>query len=189
MPTTLTPLCFRRPAGRRAVAAAAASPRLGHGSTPSPEPRRRRPRLVGVRREASVRAGEQPRRVLLVDDDPALRMLYRFNLEASGVEVVEAEDGEAALEQLGHDLPDVVLLDVMMPGIDGWAVAERLAADERLRGVPLIFITAHASDEARARGLRLGAAGYLTKPFNPVLLADEIERILEREREGEQGTR
>ncbi|MGH3002260.1 MAG: response regulator [Gaiellaceae bacterium] len=121
------------------------------------------------------------RRVLLVDDDASLRMIYRFNLQASGVEVVEAGDGETALRLLQQDLPDVLLLDVMMPGIDGWAVAEALAADPRTSSLPVIFITARADDVSRARGQRLGAAGFLTKPFNPTALADEIEAIL-RER-------
>src|SRR5690349_6555481 len=116
--------------------------------------------------------------VLLVDDDVALRMLYRFNLEASGARVVEAEDGESALQLLAGELPDVVLLDVMMPGLDGWAVAERLRAEERTRWLPLIFITALAEDEARSRGLALGAVGYLVKPFNPTKLAAEVEAIL-----------
>jgi two-component system alkaline phosphatase synthesis response regulator PhoP len=106
-------------------------------------------------------------------------MMYRFNLEASGVEVMEAGDGEAALELLQTELPDVILLDVMMPGIDGWEVAARLASDARTRELPMIFITARADDASRSRGLGLGAAGYLTKPFNPVSLADEIERILD----------
>jgi CheY-like chemotaxis protein len=123
--------------------------------------------------------GRRPRRVMLVDDDASLRMMYRFNLEASGVEVMEAGDGEAALELLQTELPDVILLDVMMPGIDGWEVAARLASDPRTRELPMIFITARADDAARSRGLGLGAAGYLTKPFNPVSLADEIERILD----------
>jgi two-component system alkaline phosphatase synthesis response regulator PhoP len=122
--------------------------------------------------------GPRPRRVMLVDDDASLRMMYRFNLEASGVEVMEAGDGEAALELLQTELPDVILLDVMMPGIDGWEVAARLASDARTRELPMIFITARADDASRSRGLGLGAAGYLTKPFNPVSLADEIERIL-----------
>jgi two-component system cell cycle response regulator len=117
-------------------------------------------------------------RVLLVDDDAALRALYRFNLEASGVEVQEAADGESALNLLEGTLPDVVLLDVMMPGIDGWDVADRLAANPRTAHLPVIFITALADDEARARGASSGAIGYLTKPFNPVQLADEIESLL-----------
>jgi DNA-binding response OmpR family regulator len=123
-------------------------------------------------------ATEKPLRVLLVDDDAALRMLYRFNLQASGVSVVEAEDGESALRLLADELPDVVLLDVMMPGLDGWAVAERLREDERTRSLPVIFITALAEEEARVRGLALGAAGYLVKPFNPATLAEQVEAIL-----------
>lgn len=133
---------------------------------------------VELAEPASARSSALPRRVLLVDDDAALRMLYRFNLEASGVTVFEAPDGETALQLLEGELPDVVLLDVMMPGIDGWEVAKRLAADERTSRLPIIFITALAEDAARARGRELGAAGYLAKPFNPVSLADEIERIL-----------
>jgi CheY-like chemotaxis protein len=171
---------------RRGAAIAMVLPALTTGGETESSRPGRRARLWGMPRDASADTDVRSRRVLLVDDDPALRMLYRFNLEASGVDVVEAEDGESALALLQRDLPDVVLLDVMMPGIDGWTVAERLARDDRLRELPVIFITARASDEARARGLRLGAAGYLTKPFNPVLLADEIERILERARKGKQ---
>ena len=128
-----------------------------------------------------ISPGGQPatlRRVLLVDDDPSLRMLYRFNLEASGIEVVEAADGASALESLEGALPDVVLLDVMMPGLDGWGVAERLAAEPRTRELPVIFITARADDTALRRGAELGVAGYLVKPFNPVGLAGQIESIL-----------
>jgi len=136
----------------------------------SPDPASAKPGECGATRQL---------RVLLVDDDAALRVLYRFNLEASGVSVVEAEDGESALELLaGDDLPDVVLLDVMMPGIDGWELAARLRADERTRALPVIFITARAEDESRARGADLGAAGYLVKPFNPTTLAETVERLL-----------
>jgi DNA-binding response OmpR family regulator len=128
--------------------------------------------------QALVESSTLPRRVLVVDDDAALRLLYRFNLEASGVSVFEAPDGETALQMLEEELPDVVLLDVMMPGIDGWEVARRLAADARTNQLPVIFITARAEEAARAHGRELGAAGYLTKPFNPVSLAAEIESIL-----------
>ena len=140
-------------------------------------PRRRNE--AQARPDAAARAGEASRRVLIVEDDPALRTLYRFNLEASGIAVDEAPDGETALRMLAEgELPDVVLLDVMMPGIDGWTVAERLAADERTAGLPIVFVTARAEDASRVRGLALGAAAYLTKPFNPVLLAEEVERAI-----------
>jgi DNA-binding response OmpR family regulator len=122
--------------------------------------------------------------VLLVDDDPALRLLYRFNLEASGVDVVEAPDGETALRLLEDELPDVVLLDVMMPGLDGWTVAERLAGDPRTRFLPVIFITARTDEDARARGAELGAAAYLPKPFHPASLAERIDRVLASARGG-----
>jgi two-component system phosphate regulon response regulator PhoB len=136
-------------------------------------------KLVAERaEEGPIPAPRVRRRVLLVDDDAALRLLYRFNLEASGLTVVEAPDGETALRSLAEELPDVVLLDVMMPGTDGWEVARRLANDARTRRLPIIFITALAEDAVRLRGQELGAVGYLTKPFNPVLLADEIESIL-----------
>jgi DNA-binding response OmpR family regulator len=170
-------------------ARAATAPLLRGPADDSSRPARRGSHLTRVAAGSGPAAQVRPRRVLLVDDDASLRMLYRFNLEASGVDVVEAEDGETALRVLEGDLPDVVLLDVMMPGIDGWAVAERLASEERLRRLPVIFITARASDQARARGLGLGAAGYLTKPFNPVSLADEIERILSRAAKGERPER
>jgi two-component system alkaline phosphatase synthesis response regulator PhoP len=146
-----------------------------HGGPPPRGTSGRREPLPATR---PVEPRTTTRRVLLVDDDPALRLLYRFNLEASGVDVVEAPDGESALQLLESELPDVVLLDVMMPGLDGWAVAERLAGDPRTASLPVIFITARAEDEARARGLELGAAAYLVKPFNPALLAERIDRAL-----------
>jgi DNA-binding response OmpR family regulator len=139
----------------------------------------RQRRSAAPAEQASARESAQATlRVLLVDDDAALRALYRFNLEASGVSVVEAPDGESALELLQGELPDVVLLDVMMPGVDGWEVAHRLASDPRTAGLPIIFITALADDAARVRGMNCGAIGYLVKPFNPVRLAAEVEALL-----------
>jgi CheY-like chemotaxis protein len=139
---------------------------------------RRSPHPASATKPGEFRATRQLR-VLLVDDDAALRVIYRFNLEASGVSVIEAEDGESALGLLAEgDLPDVVLLDVMMPGIDGWELAARLRADERTRALPVIFITARAEDESRARCADLGAVGYLVKPFNPTTLAETVERLL-----------
>jgi DNA-binding response OmpR family regulator len=101
------------------------------------------------------------------------------------MEVLEAPDGESGLEIARIETPDVVLLDVMMPGIDGWQVAERLVEDEATSQIPLVFLTARAELRDRARGLELGGVDYITKPFNPLELAPVIEGLLERVRRGE----
>src|SRR3712207_3775573 len=101
------------------------------------------------------------------------------------MEVVEAADGIAGVEAAMSERPDVILLDVMMPGMDGWQVAERLVEDDATSEIPLIFLTARAELRDRARGLELGGVDYITKPFNPVELAFVVERLLERVRAGE----
>ena|SRR5215210_3542870 len=129
--------------------------------------------------------GARPTRVLVVDDEAPIRLLCRVNLEAEEMEVLEAADGLAGVEAAKRELPDVVLLDVMMPGLDGWQVAERLVEDEATSQIPLIFLTARAELRDRARGLELGGIDYITKPFNPVELASVVRRLLDRVRRGE----
>jgi DNA-binding response OmpR family regulator len=124
-------------------------------------------------------------KVLVVDDEAPIRLLCRVNLEAEKMEVLEAADGETGLATARAEKPDLVLLDVMMPGMDGWAVAERLLEDEATREIPLVFLTARAELRDRARGLELGGVDYITKPFNPVELASVVEGLLERVRRGE----
>jgi DNA-binding response OmpR family regulator len=124
-------------------------------------------------------------KVLVIDDEAPIRLLCRVNLEAEKMEVLEAPDGESGLEIARIETPDVVLLDVMMPGIDGWQVAERLVEDEATSQIPLVFLTARAELRDRARGLELGGVDYITKPFNPLELAPVIEGLLERVRRGE----
>jgi DNA-binding response OmpR family regulator len=126
-----------------------------------------------------------PTRVLVVDDEAPIRLLCRVNLEAEGMQVLEAADGIAGVEAAQAERPDVVLLDVMMPGMDGWQVAERLLEDEATSHIPLIFLTARAELRDRARGLELGGVDYITKPFNPVELASVVEGMLDRVRRGE----
>jgi CheY-like chemotaxis protein len=125
------------------------------------------------------------RRILVVDDEPAMRALCRVNLTVSGMAVVEARDGEEALALVQAERPDLILLDVMMPGLDGWEVAERLAAEPETREIPVVFLTARAEPADRVRGRDLGAVGYVTKPFDPVGIADLVERTLERLANGE----
>jgi DNA-binding response OmpR family regulator len=124
-------------------------------------------------------------RVLVIDDEAPIRLLCRVNLEAEGMEVLEAADGPTGLEKARNDDPDVILLDVMMPGLDGWQVAEELLDDERTGAIPIVFLTARAEVRDRARGIDLGGIDYVTKPFNPVELAPLVRELVERVDRGE----
>jgi DNA-binding response OmpR family regulator len=124
-------------------------------------------------------------RVLVIDDEAPIRLLCRVNLEAEKMEVLEASDGPTGLKLARDERPDVILLDVMMPGLDGWSVAERLIEDERTQSIPIIFLTARAEFRDRARGLDIGGVDYVTKPFNPVELADLVRDLLDRLSRGE----
>jgi DNA-binding response OmpR family regulator len=123
--------------------------------------------------------------VLVVDDEAPIRLLCRVNLEAEGMIVLEAADGDRGLELARAELPDVVLLDVMMPGRSGWEVAEELLADETTSGIPIIFLTARAEIRDRAKGIDLGGVDYVTKPFNPVELAPLVQDLVRRVEGGE----
>ena len=124
-------------------------------------------------------------RVLVIDDEPPIRLLCRVNLEAEGMKVFEAADGPSGLEQAIEHQPDVVLLDVMMPGLDGWRVAAHLLEDERTNEIPIIFLTARAEFRDRARGLDIGGVDYVTKPFNPLERAPLGRELLGRIERGE----
>ena len=124
-------------------------------------------------------------RVLVIDDEAPIRLLCRVNLEAEGMEVLEAADGPSGLEKARAELPDVILLDVMMPGLDGWRVAEELLDDDRTEEIPIVFLTARAELRDRARGIDLGGVDYVTKPFNPVELAPLVRDLLDRVARGQ----
>ena len=126
-----------------------------------------------------------PTKALVIDDEAPIRLLCRVNLEAEGMDVVEAGDGEAGLELARSERPDVILLDVMMPVLDGWQVAERLIEDERTKNIPIIFLTARAELRDRERGLEAGGIAYVTKPFNPLELAVLVEDLVGRVARGE----
>jgi DNA-binding response OmpR family regulator len=123
--------------------------------------------------------------VLVIDDEAPIRLLCRVNLEAEQMEVLEAADGPSGLDVARAERPDVVLLDVMMPGLDGWRVAEALLEDDRTNGIPIIFLTARAEFRDRARGLDIGGVDYVTKPFNPLELAPLVRELLDRIDKGE----
>lgn len=124
-------------------------------------------------------------RVLVIDDEAPIRLLCRVNLEAEGMHVLEAADGITGLDLARGEQPDVVLLDVMMPGLDGWRVAEEMLEDDRTNGIPIIFLTARAEFRDRARGLDIGGVDYVTKPFNPLELAPLVRELLSRIDRGE----
>ena len=124
-------------------------------------------------------------KVLVIDDEAPIRLLCRVNLEAEKMTVIEAADGPSGLESARTETPDVILLDVMMPGLDGWRVAEQLLEDERTSSIPIIFLTARAEFRDRAKGLDIGGIDYVTKPFNPLDLAPLVRDLLARIERGE----
>jgi two-component system, cell cycle response regulator len=124
-------------------------------------------------------------RVLVIDDEAPIRLLCRVNLEAEGMEVVEAPDGPGGLEAARREEPDVILLDVMMPGLDGWRVAEDLLSEPGTSRIPIVFLTARADLRDRVRGMDLGGLDYITKPFNPVELASLVSSVVHAVERGE----
>jgi DNA-binding response OmpR family regulator len=121
----------------------------------------------------------------VIDDEGSIRLLCRVNLVAAGMDVIEAADGRTGIELARQELPDLVLLDVMMPDVDGWTVARELAKDERTREIPVVFLTARADPADRRLGVQLGGVGYLVKPFDPVGISDVVEEVLARIERGE----
>jgi len=124
-------------------------------------------------------------KVLVIDDEAPIRLLCRVNLEAEEMDVIESADGPSGVDKARGESPDVILLDVMMPGLDGWNVAQLLLDDDRTAGIPIIFLTARAEFRDRARGLDIGGVDYITKPFNPLELAPLVRRLLDRIELGE----
>jgi DNA-binding response OmpR family regulator len=121
----------------------------------------------------------------VIDDERSIRLLCRVNLVASGMDVLEAADGERGLELARSEAPDLILLDVMMPGLDGWNVARELAEDPRTREIPVVFLTARADAADRRRGQQLGGVGYVVKPFDPVGIGELVEDVLAHVERGE----
>ena len=124
-------------------------------------------------------------RILIVDDESAIRLICRVNLDSVGFDTLEAPDGETALALARAEQPDLILLDVMLPGINGWGVARELAAAPETREIPVLFLSARSDRSDEARGYELGGVGYVTKPFDPDELTERVRDVLERTRRGE----
>ena len=116
--------------------------------------------------QTAIHPRSRPRRILVADDDPAIRTLLVMNLEDEGYQVIEAADGEDALRLARHAVPDLVLLDVMMPGLDGLDVLGVLRGHGPTADIPVVLLTAKSEDGDIWDGWRAGAAYYVTKPFD-----------------------
>lgn len=118
------------------------------------------------------------RRILIADDEHNIRHILDFSLHVEGFDVISAGDGEEALELAASEAPDLIIMDVMMPGCGGVEACRRLKEDARTRQIPVILLTARASREDREAGLAAGAAEYITKPFSPQKVIDLVQSIL-----------
>lgn len=119
-------------------------------------------------------------RILVVDDDPQIVRLARSYLEQAGFEVLAASDGERALHVIRADHPDLIVLDLMLPGRSGWDLTELIRKDAALAHLPIIILTARVEDADRISGFALGADDYVPKPFNPLELAARVQAVLRR---------
>ncbi len=119
-----------------------------------------------------------PKRILICDDDPAILRVLQVNLEVEGYETLLAHHGEEALEVANAEHPDLIILDIMMPRLDGYQTCERLKADEATKDIPVVFLSAKAQQSDIEKGKSFGVSEYLTKPFDPNDLLDVVERLI-----------
>ena len=117
-------------------------------------------------------------KILITDDDPVIIELLQVNLEFEGYDVVSAGDGQEAVAKAAEHLPDLVILDIMMPRMDGWTARAELLKNPRTAEIPVIFLSARAQQADLRKGNESGVAAYVTKPFEPVELLDLIAEVL-----------
>ncbi len=120
------------------------------------------------------------KRLLLIDDDPNLILLVKDYLEFRGYEVTTAENGREALEILEKEMPDMIICDVMMPEMDGYAFVEQVRKDSRTNWIPVLFLSAKGQSQDRVKGLNTGADVYMVKPFEPEELVSQVEASLKQ---------
>ncbi|WP_269533586.1 phosphate regulon transcriptional regulator PhoB [Chitinimonas sp. BJYL2] len=121
-----------------------------------------------------------PANILLVEDEPAIQELIAFNLQQAGHHVLRADSAEVGLSIVRNALPDLILLDWMLPGMSGIEFAKKIRADERTRQIPVIMLTARSEETDKIQGLETGADDYITKPFSPRELQARIKAVLRR---------
>ncbi len=120
-------------------------------------------------------------KILVVDDEEDILELVRYNLEREGFQVTCAESGEKAMERTRQEAPELIVLDLMLPGIDGLEVARRLKQDQKTAALPIVMLTAKGEEADIVTGLELGADDYITKPFSPRVLIARIKAVLRRQ--------
>ncbi len=122
----------------------------------------------------------QSRKILVAEDEPDIRGLIRYSLEFAGFQVLEASNGEDALELATEHLPDLILLDVRMPRMDGYDACRELKDQDATKHIPVVFLSARGQEAEIKQGLKLGAEEYILKPFAPDELYRRVKAILER---------
>lgn len=127
-------------------------------------------------------------RVICVEDEAEMIDLIRLILSRKGFEVIGANGGKQGLEMIREQKPDLILLDLMMPDMDGWEVYQQVKADEATRDIPVIVVTAKAQSIDKVLGLHIAKVDdYISKPFSPQELMDSVEQVLNKKRESEKG--
>ena len=122
------------------------------------------------------------KKIVLAEDEPQIARLVEFKLKKEGYQVVSKGNGEEALAAIKAEKPDLILLDVMMPVMDGYEVLRRVKEDENLKNIPVVMLTAKAQERDVVKGIDLGAEDYITKPFHPAELLARVKKILGREK-------
>jgi two-component system alkaline phosphatase synthesis response regulator PhoP len=123
--------------------------------------------------------------IVVIEDEEDIRELIRYNLDKEGYRVLVANSGEEGLELVVNSMPDLIVLDLMLPGIDGLQVCRQLKADPKTRNIPVVMVTARGEEPDVVSGLELGAEDYVSKPFSPKVLAARVRTVMRRSQAGE----
>jgi len=118
------------------------------------------------------------KKIMVVDDEPYIARVIKFKLEQEGYTVISANDGQSGLQKIKEEKPDMVLLDVMMPGLSGYEVCQKIKEDAELAGIPVVILTAKGQERDREQGLTIGASDYITKPFSPNRLLELVKNMI-----------
>ena len=121
---------------------------------------------------------EKTKKILVVDDEPDVASLLTLMLKSQGYHVIAAGDGQEALEKARAEVPDLIVLDIMLPKLDGYKVARMLKFDEKFSHIPIIMLTAKIQEKDRKTGLEMGADAYVTKPFDTMQLLEKVKEVL-----------